>query len=539
MTVYQHQRPAGSPQPPRERAALRPLLAVVQSATAVAWAFVVMAGVASLGLWLLGVGQYASLSATTAAVVAMAVGGSVSPTGDLKVFGLDAAGAAGAIDVVPLGVTVAGAVTLGWFFSRPLRRRLTVGAGESALRAGTATVTFLLLIALVAWAGDGQIAIKLNDVLGGGSGSSGSGGSGGSGGGLLGGLGGLLGGGSGSGSGSGLGGILGQVTGAQPTVGFKVDVGATVGAGLLFVLAVLALSFLVSRRAAVLPGTLGLLRTGVRPAASAVLSGVLWACVAGAVAGVIDGVAGKGGKAAVGGVLLGTPNGVFLGVPLGMGTPLHSESSGPLAALLPAQVRALLQGGGGRDITVSALAGMDGRVWLLVVAVALLLVVIGMFAAVRTPVGSPGGRVRTPVAEAAVIGLRVGAALGVAAPCMVALASVSVNADVSVFGFNAAGAALSVSGNVGLALVLGLVEGAVAGFLGALVVLRWAGAKRPGIPAPAPAAQPAGPAGPSAPSAPPRPAAGAPLPPAGSSYGALPLPPEMPPQPPPEDNPYR
>ncbi|WP_051939827.1 streptophobe family protein [Phaeacidiphilus oryzae] len=538
MTVYQHRGPSGAPGPPQGRAGFRPLLAVVQSASAAAWAFVVMAGIASLGLWLVGVGRYASLSAATAAVMAMAVGGTVSPTGDLKVFGLDAAGAAGAIDIVPLGVTVTGAVTLGWFFSRPLRRRLTVGAGELALRAGSAAVAFLMLAGIVGWAGDGQIAIKLNDVLGGSGGSgSGSGGSGGSGGGLLGGLGGLLGAARGrapAGPGlrrrlGGLGGIIGQVTGAQPTVGFKVDVWATIGAALVFVLAVLALSLLVSRRAAVLPGTLGLLRTGVRPTASAVVSAVLWACCAGAAAGLIDGVAGKGGKAAVGGVLLGTPNGVFLAVPLGMGVPLHGQSSGALSALLPAQVRDLLKGGGGRDITVSALAGMDGRVWLLVVAVALLLVLIGMFAAVRTPVGAAA---RSRVAEAAVIGARVGVAMAVATPCMVALAAVSVNADVSVFGFNATGAALSISGNVGLALVLGLVEGAVAGFLGALLVLRFAEGKRPGTVS-ARAAEP--PRGPGFETPPPPPAAERP---AGSSYGALPLPPNLPPGPP-EDNPYR
>jgi|GEM_PF-1823492 len=592
MTVYQHERPAGT----------RRLLAVVQSAVAVAWAAAAMAGTAALGLWLLGVGHYASLGATTAAVVAMAVGGSVSPTGDLKVFGMDAAGAQGAIDLVPLGVTLAGALVLGWVFTRPLRRRVAVGGGELALRAGTALVCFLLLLALLCWAGNGTVSVNLGDLTGGGGSGSGAGGAGGSGGGPLGGLGDLgnLG---NLGDLGNLGGIVGQVTGAKPSLGFRVDAGATLGAGLLWVCAVLALALLVVRRAG-LPAGWRRVREIVRPAASAVVTAVLAACTAGALAGVVDGLAGKGGKAAVGGVLLGTPNGVFLGLPLGMGVPLNGKASGPLASLLPAQVRALLAGGNGRSITVSGLAGQDGRVWLLVLGVALLLLVAGMLTAVRTPRRAVGG---SAAREAALIGARLGVALGVAAPCMLALAAVSVNANVSVFGFDAAGAALSLSGNLGLAVLLGLVEGAFAGFLGALLVRRFADAKRPAPesaggaavsaegtsgalpprpdtpPAPPhapryPASGPDRPAGPAAPGHPggpapqgttdepphgpapasqqpgtawaagptgrpdaaPRPGGpeAAPRPP-GSSYAALPLPPRTPPSDPPEDNPYR
>lgn len=46
---------------------------------------------------------------------------------------------------------------------------------------------------------------------------------------------------------------IGSELGATPTVGFRADVPATLGVGLLWVLAVLALTFLVSRRAPLSP----------------------------------------------------------------------------------------------------------------------------------------------------------------------------------------------------------------------------------------------------------------------------------------------
>lgn len=483
----------------------RLLYGAVQAAVAVAWSFVAMAGVAALGLWLAGVGKYASLSAVTAAVVAMATGGQVSPSGDLQVFGLTAAGAQGAIDVIPLGVTVVGALVLGWFFVRPLRRHAVLEPAVLVVRGFAAVVAFLVVLALLAWAGNGTVAVNLGSATGGGTGggSGGSSGSGGGVGGLLGGLGDL----------GNLGGTIAGITGAKPTVGFKVDLGATLGGGLVWVIAVLALALLVSRRTPLPPGW-GALQQVVRPAASAAAAVLLGAVAAGAVAGIVDGLAGKGGRAAVGGVLLGTPNGVFLGVPLGMGVPLNGKASGLLTHFLPKPVDQVLKGGNGQTLTVGGLARLDGRVWLLVVAVALMLLAMGVLAAVRTPrVGTARGR----AAEAGMAGLRLGVVLAVALPSVLALAGVSVNANVSVFGFDAAGAGLSLSGNLLLAVVLGFVEGAVAGAVGALLVFRLANDKRPVLRTP-------------------RLTEGRPP---GSSYAGLPLPPEFPRGTPPEDNPYR
>ncbi|QMU78503.1 hypothetical protein GXW83_25135 [Streptacidiphilus sp. PB12-B1b] len=479
------------------------LVGAVLAATTASWAFAAMGAVAALGVHLLGLDRYAAIGPATAALVAMATGGTVSPSGDLSVFGLQAAGAQGAIGVVPLGVSFVGAVVFGTLFVRPLRRLPVLDLPVLLSRLAGALVGFLLLLWVVAWSGNGTVAINLDSVTGGGSGSSGGSGPLGS----LGGLGGLI------------GGVVGGST--KPTVGFTVDLLPTLGLGLLWALAVLALALIASRRVP-LPHGWTVLRRDVRPAVSAVVTVVCGAVLAGAVSGLVVGLTGNGGAKTVGGVLLGTPNGVFLALPLGMAVPLNGKASGPLAQFLPAPVNQLLKGGGGQSITLSRLAGMDGRVWLLPVAVALMLLAAGVLAAVRTPrPAAPRGALR----EAAEAGLRLGVVLAVTVPVLLGLAEVSVNADVSVFGFSAIGAGLSISGNLAAGAGLGLLEGAVLGFLGALLVRRFADAQR----RPATPAEPAAPAGPAGPAA---------APPLAHPYDALPGRPQPPQRPGPSGNPY-
>ncbi len=477
MTVYGHQRPAKAGGPRRGLLAGAALAAVSAS-----WAFAAMAAVAALGAHLLGLDRYAALGPMTAALVALATGGTVDPSGDLSALGLGAAGAQGAIGLMPLGVSFVGALVFGGLFVRPLRRLPVLDLPVLLSRLAGALVAFMVLLWVVAWSGSGTVTIDLGSVTGG------------SGGGVLGGLSGLI--------GSALGGSV------NPTVGFRVELLPTLGLGLLWALAVLAVALLASRRVP-LPHGWGLLRRAVRPVASATVTTLCLAVLAGAVSGLAVGLSGNGGAKTVGGVLLGTPNGVFLGVPLGMAVPFTGKASGPLAQFLPAPVNQLLQGGGGQPITLARLARLDGRVWLLPVAVALMLLAAGVLTAVRTPrPARPQGAPR----EAAGTALRLGVALAATVPVLMGLAAVSVDANLSVFGFSAVGAGISISGNLAAGAGLGLVEGALFGFLGALLVRRFAADGR----APAEPAPPTGP-GP------------------GSAYRSLP---EHPAPTPPTANPY-
>ncbi|MEZ0070294.1 hypothetical protein ABIA32_006346 [Streptacidiphilus sp. MAP12-20] len=529
MTVYQHGRPVDGPQggggPGSAGASL--LRGVIFSAMAVGWAFGAMGAVGALGVHLLGLDKYANLGAMTAALVAMAVGGKVSPTGDVSVFGVDAAAAQGSIGIMPLGLTLVGAVVLGWLFTAQLRRIAVLTVADLVARAAGAVAAFLVLLAVVGWAGSGSVAVNVSSLTGGG-----SGGSGGSGSDPLGGLGGLI------------GGALGDNT--KPTVGFKVDLGPTLGLGLLWVVLVLAFSFLAARRAP-LPAAWRVLERTVRPVASAITTVYVGAVTVGALAGLVVGLTGNGGARTVGGALLGTPNGVFLAVPLGMGVSLDGKASGPLAHFLPSPINTFLAGGQGKTITVSSLASLDGRVWLLPVAVVLMLVAVGVVAAVRTPRRVTSESALQEIGGAA---FRLGLALMVVTPVLLALADVDVNANLSVFGFDAVGAGLSVTGSLLPALVLGLIEGAVFGAIGAALVRAFAGAKRvPGSPATPPSTPPPGvydalpPVPPTRPGPPPahNPYAG---PPAADPYGGLPQSPQPPPpaprpQDPPGGNPYR
>ncbi len=482
MTVYGHQRPAG---PARSRRSL--LTGAVLAAVSASWAFAAMAAVAALGAHLLGLDRYAALGPLTAALLAMATGGTVVPSGDLSALGITA-GAQGAIGFMPLGVSFVGALVLGGLFVRPLRRLPVLDLPVLLSRLAGTLAAFLVLLWVVAWSGSGTVTVDLGSVV-----------SGAGGGGPLGGLAGLI--------GSALGGSV------KPTIGFRVELLPTLGLGLLWAVVVLLVALLASRRVP-LPYAWGPLRRAVRPAASAVVTTLCLAVLAGAVSGLVEGLSGNGGAKTVGGVLLATPNGVFLGVPLGMAVPFTGRASGPLAQFLPAPMGQLLKGGNGQSVTVARLAQLDGKVWLLPVAVGLMLLTAGVLTAVRTPRPVlPQGAPR----EAGGTALRLGVAMAVTVPVLMALTAVSVDANVSVLGISAVGAGMSISGNLAAGAGLGLVEGALFGFLGALLVRRFA----PGNRAPA---EPAltGPAGPAP--------AGA-----GGAYRALPT---QPPPAPPAANPY-
>ncbi|MEH6376385.1 streptophobe family protein, partial [Streptomyces sp. KLMMK] len=157
---------------------VRPAELLLTSIAAVSWSFLAMAGIAALGLHLLGADTAGALGPMTAAVVVLAVGGSLTPSGDIEAFGLKGAGAHTAIDIAPLGVSLAGALLLGMIFARSLRRAgATIGAGELAARAGAVIVLFLFLLGGLAWAGEDSITIDGSSLgLGGGDGGGDGGG---------------------------------------------------------------------------------------------------------------------------------------------------------------------------------------------------------------------------------------------------------------------------------------------------------------------------------------------------------------------------
>ncbi|MBO1335161.1 hypothetical protein J3486_28420 [Streptomyces sp. VRA16 Mangrove soil] len=423
---------------------------LLSAVAAVSWAFIGMAGVAALGLHLLEADAAGSLGPMTAAVVAIGAGGRVTPSGDVSAFGLDSAQAHTAIDVAPLGVGLVGALLLSWFFLRSLRGAgVEISPGELLARAGAVVVLFVAMLGGLAWAGHDIITIDgsklgLNDIPGAGS--------------LPGGIADKLPG----GLGDALPDRLGDLVHAQAKVGFTVQTGATLLGGAAFVAGVLVIALLASRRTPLPRGWEAVHRT-VRPAASALVTVVLVAVLAGLAAALYAMIGDDHPKRIAGAALLGAPNGVWIGVPLGLFVPWDAKASGALTKVLPHPLDELARVSSDQPMTLGRLAELDGRVWLLAVAMALMMLFAGVLTAVRSPV------VRAPWGFAGRCALRLGVATALALPLLVWLTDVSADASLSVLGFDAFGAGIEVHGHLGMALLLGAAWGAGAGALGALL----------------------------------------------------------------------
>ena len=103
----------------------------------------------------------------------------------------------------------------------------------------------------------------------------------------------------------------------------------------------------------------------------------------------------------------------------------------------------LLSTGVEQPVTPARLAEYDQRVWLLAAAAALLMLAAGALAAARTPLwGATRARYATLCAA------RLGLATAVVFPLLVWVTGVSVNAGLTVFGFDAVGAGLELSGSL-------------------------------------------------------------------------------------------
>ncbi|MGW6894642.1 streptophobe family protein [Streptomyces chartreusis] len=499
---------------------------LLSAVAAVSWALIGMAGTAALGLHLLEADSASSLGPMTAAVVALGAGGSVTPSGDVSAFGLTGAEAATAIEITPLGVSLVGAVLLSWFFLRSLRGAgVVIAPAELLARAGTVVALFVATLGGLAWAGHDVITIDgsslgLDDLPGGGGG-----------GGLeipgVGDIGGLL------------PDQVGDLIDARAAVGFTVDTAPTLLGGLGWSAGILLIALLASRRTP-LPRAWDAVHRVVRPAVSALVAVLLVVVVAGLAAAAYAAIGDDHPKRIAGAALLGAPNGVWLGIPIGLFVPFDGRASGVLVGLLPDPLDDLLNSDADQSVTLSRLADLDSRVWLLGVAAAVMMLLAGVLTAARTPVvpgggagvgamadsgagsarrsgagsagrsgaGSAGrsgtgsaGRSGTGSAGRSGAGsvrgagagsvrgagdhggvgdpgtlrfagrcaLRLGVVTALALPLLAWLAGVSVDASLSVLGFDAFGAGVELRGNLGMALVLGAAWGAGAGAVGALL----------------------------------------------------------------------
>ncbi|MCZ9352120.1 streptophobe family protein [Streptomyces mutabilis] len=433
---------------------------VLMSAIAsVSWALIGMAGTAALGLHLLGADAAGSLGPMTAAVVALGAGGSVSPAGDVSAFGLEGAQAHTAIEITPLGVGLVGALFLSFFFLRSLRAAgVVVPPAELLARAGAVVALFVGMLGGLAWVGHDVITIDGASL-----GLDYLPGSDGGGGGIeipgLGDLGGI----------GDIGGLLpdriGDLVDAEAAVGFTVDTGPTLLGGLVWSVGVLLIALLSSRRTPLPRGCEAVHRV-VRPAVSAVVTVALAAVAAGWAAAGWAAIGDDHPRRIVGAALLGAPNGVWLGVPLGLFVPWEGRATGDLVRVLPDPLDRLLGSGARETVALGRLAEVDGRVWLLGVAAALTMLLAGVLTAARTPVAP--GEARSP-AFAVRCAVRLGVVTALTLPLLARLTEVSVDASLSVLGIDAFGAGIDLRGRLGAALLLGAVWGAGAGAAGALL----------------------------------------------------------------------
>ncbi|MCX4556897.1 streptophobe family protein [Streptomyces phaeochromogenes] len=445
---------------------------LLASIAAVSWALIGMAGVAALGLHLLGADASGSLGTMTAAVVALGAGGSVTPSGDVSAFGLEGAQADTALQITPLGVSLVGALLLSWFFLRSLRGAgVVIAPAELFARAGAVAALFVAMLGGLAWAGHDVITIDggslgLDSLPGGG---------------LpdevdvpgLGDIGGLL------------PDRLGDLADANAKVGFTVETVPTLLGGLGWVLGVLAIALLASRRTP-LPRGLTAMHRLVRPAASALVTVLLVAVLAGLAAAAYAAIGDDNPKRIAGAALVGAPNGVWLGIPIGLFVPWDGSASGPLVQFLPDPLDKLLSASDDQSVSLGRLAELDSRVWLLGVAAALMMLYAGVLTAVRTPFvrarGVPGDQGVGVLGFAGRCALRLGIVTALAMPLLAWLTDVSVDASMAVLGIDAFDAGIELHGQLGMALLLGALWGAGAGTVGALLACATGAAGRRAAP---------------------------------------------------------
>ncbi|WP_326647974.1 MULTISPECIES: streptophobe family protein [unclassified Streptomyces] len=379
---------------------------------------------ASLGLWAAGAAELPgnAFPRVVAAVVVMAVGGSVDLSGDAGLIAETQAG----LTVMPLSVTLAGALVIAGGFLRPLRNRAVASTRElTGWAARMAAVWALALIALAALARH-SFAVRPGDRT-----------------------------------------IadIGDLLDASPEVGFRADIALTLVFGLLWLAALLVLALLVSRKAP-LPARLVRFQESVRPAAFAMVALLMAYVVLGLVIGLVVLVT-RGHPAETCAVLLlGLPNLAWLALTLGLGASWEGKVQGPFGLPVPHVMDSVLRTSDGSTLNLSSLTQYDGRAWWLLVVAALLLPAAAFLMAARSPA-------RTRPWQHAVH-MAVALALTVLTICLVA--RLSAHYGLSLLGLGDIGGGLA--GEVFLrpmlftSLGLAVVWGLAAGFVGSLLAAR-------------------------------------------------------------------
>lgn len=384
-------------------------------------ALVVMAATAALGLWAAGAAGLpgGALPHVVAAVVVMAAGGSVALSGNAG----DLARTHAEISVLPLSVTLAGALVMAAGFLRPLRHRAVAGGRELAGWAARVAVLWaFVLIGLSFLAGE-RFDIPLQDA-----GEA----------------------------------DVGDLLGASPEVGFRTDVLLTLVLGLVWLAGILVLALLVSRSAP-LPARLVRVQETVRPPAFAMVALLLGYVLVGLVVALV--VAATRGHPAqtFAVILLGLPNLVWPAYTLGLGASWEGRADGPFGLPMPQLLDSVLRAPDISTVNVATLADRDGRAWWLVVVAVLFTLAAAFLMAVRSP-----ARLR-PWQHA--VHMAVALVLTVLTICLVA--RVSAHYGLSLLGIGelggALGAEVTLRPRLWSALAIAALWGLVTGFLGGVL----------------------------------------------------------------------
>ncbi|MFD4527583.1 streptophobe family protein [Streptomyces sp. NPDC058470] len=416
-----------SPQTPSDQAVVRPggKLAArhgwLQAVLAVLAGMIVMGVVAALGLWAAGAADLPgnAFPRVVAATVVTAVGGTIELSGGAGVIADTKAG----LTVIPLSVTLAGALVMAAGFLRPLRRRAVAGATELAGWAARIAVLWLLALLALALFARQNFSISLGD---------------------------------------GTIGDIGDLFGAAPKVGFTTDVPLTLVFGVLWLVGVLVLALLVSR-AAPLPPRLLRFQESVRPAAYAMVALLLAYVVLGVVIALVV-AASRGHTAETFAVLLlGLPNLVWLAFTLGLGVTWNGRVDGPFGLPMPHLLDQVLRTPDISTLNLRTLADFDGKAWWLLVVDAVLLLAAAFLMAARSPA-------RMRLWQHAVH-MAVALALTVLMVCLVG--RISAHYGLSVLGIGDIGGGLNgelfLRPELWTALGFAVLWGLVTGFLGGLL----------------------------------------------------------------------